>query len=156
MKTLFMVEDEELIRELFSEFVQTLPDINYLGSSADGREAIARCLQLRPDILILDLRLPEIDGMEMLYLLKRKLPATKYIVFTGAYTLEMLGQALRGGVDAFTEKAGGMAELANAIQSIGKGQRYFSPTLTPSLQKLTKEDSPDISLNGKKFNDFSY
>ena len=125
-KRVFMVEDEALLRDLFAQYVELLPDVEYLGSSGDGKEAIEKALTLKPDILILDLRLPEVNGLEILVLLSRKLPDTRILIFTGSTSQQSIEMAVRCGAAGFVEKSFGLDALKKAIEAVARGETYYT------------------------------
>lgn len=136
MKSLYLVEDEPLLRELFGDFAQMLTDFEYLGSSGDGAEALKECLRLRPSIIVLDIRLPGINGIDMLGILRRELPESRVILFTGAYTAQMVELALTYEAAGIVEKSAGLLELKRAIETVASGERFFSEQLKPLLRTL--------------------
>jgi two-component system invasion response regulator UvrY len=132
--TLFLVEDEELVCELLAEFLGELEDIEFLGEARDGATAIEKCRKLKPELIILDLRLPEVSGIDVLKLLHMELPNTKVIIFTGSLSEEMLRSTLDNGAIAFVEKAYGLDELQKAIAAAIKGESYFSPSIARLIE----------------------
>jgi DNA-binding NarL/FixJ family response regulator len=126
MKTILMVEDEGMLSELFGEYVLMLPDMQYLGCCNDGSIALQRCLELHPDIIVLDIRLPGVNGLDMLRQLRKLLPETKVLVFSGSLDAHSVRMALDGDAHAFVEKAYGLTELNNAIMEVVAGRRYYS------------------------------
>lgn len=136
MKTVFMVEDEVLLSDLFAEYVQMIPELKFLGSSGDGAEAMRMCLELVPDLIILDIRLPEVNGLEMLLLLRRKLPDTRIVVFSGSLDARSVRTALDCDAHGFVEKAYGLEELNKAIRLILSGERYYSAGARDYVNKL--------------------
>jgi len=127
--SLFLIEDEELVCELLAEFLSAEEDINYLGEARDGATAIRMCRELKPEMIILDLRLPEISGLDVLKILHQELPNTKVIIFTGSLSEETLHTTLKNGAIAYVEKAYGLEELQKAIAAAKKGEQYFSPSI---------------------------
>jgi DNA-binding NarL/FixJ family response regulator len=127
--SLFLIEDEELVCELLSEFLSGMDGITFLGDARDGASAIDKCRELQPEMIILDLRLPEISGLDVLKMLHRELPKTKVIIFTGSLSEETLHTTLENGAVAYVEKAYGLEELQKAIESALKGDKYFSPSI---------------------------
>jgi len=125
--SLLLVEDEPLLCELFGEFVQTMEDIEYLGDARDGSLAMKKILEEKPDVIVLDLRIPEVNGLEILTLLRRKLPKTKIIIFTGSLSEETLRIALDHEASGYVEKAAGMEELSQAVEKAVAGEKHFSP-----------------------------
>jgi len=128
-ESLFLVEDEELVCELLGEFLATMDDIDFLGEARDGASAIARCRELKPELVILDLRLPEVSGLEVLKVLHKEMPETKVIIFTGSLSEETLQITLNHGARAYVEKAFGLEELQKAIAAVREGEQYFSPSI---------------------------
>mgnify|MGYP000280103280 FL=1 len=127
--SLFLIEDEELVCELLAEFLSGEEDINYLGDARDGASAIRKCRELKPDMIILDLRLPEVSGLEVLKVLHQELPESKVIIFTGSLSEDTLHTTLKNGAIAYVEKAYGLEELQKAITAAKKGEQYFSPSI---------------------------
>src|SRR5690606_27414461 len=105
VKSIFMIEDEALLCDLFSEYVAALPGLKFIGYEKDGAAGIRRAIELMPDIIVLDIRLPEVNGIEVLTMLRRKLPDTRIIIFTGTLKEEVLRLANRHGAHAFVEKS---------------------------------------------------
>ncbi len=126
MKRILMIEDEAMLTELFSEYVQMLPDFTYLGFESDGSAALARCLKEKPDVIVQDIRLPGANGLDLLIELRKQLPETKVIVFSGSLDARSVKTALDGDAHAFVEKAYGLAELNKAILEVVAGKRYYS------------------------------
>jgi DNA-binding NarL/FixJ family response regulator len=110
MKTVYFVEDEGVLRNLFTEYCSlALSDLKIIGNSGNGQVALQECIEKKPDLAILDIRLPEVSGLEILHILKKRLPDTK------------------GKADAFLEKSDGIDQIKQAIESIATGNRYYSP-----------------------------
>lgn len=126
-KTLFLIEDEDLLCELFAEYVQIISGLVYLGDARDGATAVKRCYELQPDIVIVDIRMPEINGLEILQRLHADLPGTKIIIFSGTVDDESLRLAIENETDAYIEKAYGLDELKRGIEYVMLGRKYYSP-----------------------------
>ena len=90
----FIIEDETLLRELYSEYVLVLGNYKIIGSCEDGSVALKRCLEAKPDVVILDLCLPEVSGLEILVLLKRKLPGIKVVISQSLQEMALAGECL--------------------------------------------------------------
>lgn len=123
----FIIEDETLLRELYSEYVLVLGNYKIIGSCEDGSVALKHCLEAQPDVVILDLCLPEVSGLEILVLLKRKLPGIKVVISTGKVSGETIRRAIFAQADGFIEKTGGLKKIKNAFSAVERGERYFSP-----------------------------
>jgi two-component system invasion response regulator UvrY len=132
--TLFLVEDEHLVCDLLAEFLGELDGIEFLGDARDGATAIEKCRKLKPQLIILDLRIPEVSGLDVLKVLHMELPDTKVIIFTGSLSEEMLRSTLDNGAIAYVEKAYGLDELQKAIAAAIEGKRYFSPSIARLIE----------------------
>ncbi len=84
-------------------------------------------MEAKPELVIVDIRLPEVNGLEILSILKRKLPECKVVIFTATVNPHTVRVALQGGVDGFIEKAEGLQGLKNGINAARENKRYFSP-----------------------------
>lgn len=129
MKTVYMIEDEILIRELFSEFLEMSEELRFLGASGSPAAGIRACEENKPDIVVLDLRLPDTNGLDVLSHLHEKLPGTRFVIFSGSVSSETVNDAMRKGVSAFVEKAYGLQELNRAMTSVARGETFFSPSV---------------------------
>ncbi|WP_269537223.1 response regulator [Cerasicoccus fimbriatus] len=137
MKTLYIIEDNDMLKTLLERFITSeMPDMELLGISADGSEAMQKCLELKPDLVVADVGIPEVNGLEILHLLKMKIPETKIIIYTGRVTPETIRLANHGHADGFVSKASGIGELAKAIQAIADGETfYFSEDVLNKIQE---------------------
>jgi len=127
--SLLLIEDEALVCELLAEFLNSLDSIDFLGDARDGATALEKCRQLKPDMIILDLRIPEMSGLEVLKILHAEQPDLKVLIFTGSLSEETLHTTLENGAIAYVEKAYGLGELEKAIEAALKGKTYFSPSI---------------------------
>ncbi|WP_269523856.1 response regulator [Coraliomargarita parva] len=140
MKTVYIIEDEEIMRNLLSTFfATTFPELEVLGMSGDGGEGVEQCLELAPDLVIVDIQLPEVNGLEILHLLKRKFPKIKILVFTGKTSATTVKIAVRGNADGFINKISGLEELEKAIRAVDKDEQFFSPEIYDEVVRLKEE-----------------
>jgi len=140
MKTVYIIEDEEIMRNLLSTFFEsTFPELEVLGMSGDGGEGIEQCLERAPDLVIVDIQLPEVNGLEILHLLKRKFPDIKILVFTGKTSPTTIKIAVHGKADGFINKISGLEELEKAIRAVAKGEQFFSPEIYDEVVRIREE-----------------
>jgi DNA-binding NarL/FixJ family response regulator len=146
MKTILMVEDEGMLSDLFSEYVLMLPDMRYLGCCSDGTLALKQILESHPDIIVQDIRLPGVNGLELLIEIRKHLPGTKVLVFSGSLDAHTVKMALDGDAHAFVEKAYGLTELNKAIMEVVSGKRYYSKGAQAFVTKLQSLGIDDADL----------
>ncbi|CAA6678313.1 MULTISPECIES: response regulator transcription factor [unclassified Lentimonas] len=142
MKTVYIIEDEEILRDLLTTFfASTFPDLEVVGMSGNGGEGIEQCLELAPDLVIVDIQLPEVNGLEILHLLKRKFPKIKILVFSGKTSPQTVKIAVRGNADGFINKISGIDELTKAIRAVQKDEEFFSPEILDQVMRIREEGS---------------
>jgi len=131
-----MVEDELLLCDLFSEYVELIPSVEFLGTANNGVEAMRCILDKKPELLVLDIRMPEMNGLEVLALLQRKLPGCKVIIFTGTIDDETLALALRYKCAAFVEKSAGLEALKEGILKVIAGEKFYTPGIASLIRNF--------------------
>lgn len=136
------MEDDLLLLELVRSYIAEFQNMEIVGTAADGAEAMRQIMELKPDIVFADIRVPEVSGLEVLYLLKRKLPEVKVIIFTGSSTSDAIRIAFDGGADAFVEKSSGLEEFCRALEAVVAGKRYFSANIQKSLREMKGPNVP--------------
>ncbi|MFG3055448.1 response regulator [Kitasatospora sp. NPDC048239] len=128
-----LVDDEELLRLAFGMILRAEPDMEPVGEAADGAAAVELARRLRPDVVLMDVRMPGTDGIEATRLLLREAPGTRVLVLTtfdlDAYAFE----ALRAGASGFLLKNSRPEELLGAIRDVARGDAVVSPRVTRRL-----------------------
>lgn len=141
MKRVYLIEDEVVLRDLcIAYFTNAMPELEIAGYSGNGQEALQECLELKPDLAIVDIRLPEVNGLEILHILKNKLPNTKVLIFTATVNPETIRIAVKGKADGFLEKACGLEQMKAAIETIFAGENYYSPAVKKQIRVFQGED----------------
>ncbi len=127
---IYVIEDDDIVRNLLITHIpELIPEYEIIGSTGDGQDAIKECIDLNPDIVIVDIRLPEVNGLEILHLLKNKMPQVKILIYSGIANKEAVEIAFRGNADGYVLKSGKLEELVKAVKSIAGGGSYFSPEI---------------------------
>ncbi len=120
-----LAEDHRLLREGLRAIFSGEPDLELVGEAADGREAISQIKALQPDLLILDLSMPLMDGLAALSVIKRAAPLTRILVMTVHRSDEYVFKAIEGGADGYVLKDASASELLLAVRSVLAGERYL-------------------------------
>jgi DNA-binding NarL/FixJ family response regulator len=136
MTSVYIIEDESLLRDFVKDLLAGRDDFKVVGDSGDGERALADCLSLKPDMVITDVRLPGIDGVELTSRLREKLPQTRVLLMSGAFSLSIIRRALLLKVNGILEKSGGLAEMQKAIDAVAIGQTYYGDAIMRSLPEL--------------------
>ncbi|MFD2470002.1 response regulator [Amycolatopsis silviterrae] len=130
-----LADDQALLRGAFRTLLDSADDITVVGEAADGREAVARTRELRPDVVIADIRMPGMDGLAATAEIcaDPDLRATRVLILTTYETDEYIAQALRAGASGFIGKGIEATGLLDAVRTIANGDTLLSPTATRSL-----------------------
>src|SRR5690606_12136199 len=126
-----VVDDHQVVRQGFAGFIQNFPDLIIVGEAANGEEAIIKYNELKPDVLLLDLVMPVMNGIEATRVLRTLNPDVRIIALT-AYTdnQDLVRLALSVGVTSFLYKDISAEELANALRLTYQGMRVLAPAAT--------------------------
>lgn len=143
IKRVYLIEDETMVLDFCTEYIRNFTDMEIVGTSVNGHDALRGVMEAKPDLVIVDIRLPEVNGLEILSILKRKQPDCKVLIFTATVNPHTIRIALQGGVDGFVEKAEGLQGLKNGITAVKDNKRYFSPHI---MQIMSPYDD-DLSSN---------
>ena len=128
-----LTDDHTILREGLRALLSADPDFEIIGEASDGREAV-RCVEkLGPDLLLMDLSMPRMSGMDAISEIKRRYPETKIIALTVHKTEEYLLSTLQAGVDGYVLKDATHDELVMAIHNVMAGKRYLSPGISEKV-----------------------
>ncbi|MEU0632685.1 response regulator transcription factor [Streptomyces sp. NPDC005989] len=129
-----IADDQAMVREAFSVLLNAQPGIEVITTAVDGLEAVARAEELRPDVIVMDIRMPGLNGIEATRRITRQtdLP-TKILVLTTFDLDEYVYEALRAGASGFLLKDASGAQLAEAVRTVASGDALLSPEITKRL-----------------------
>ena len=132
-KRILLVEDHSLLRQGLRSLVSTLPDFEVVGEARDGKEAIRQCLALSPDLVMMDLSMPGMTGIEATTQIKRRLPQVRVLALTAYKTDEYVRETLRAGADGYVLKDASYDELVLALRHVVMGKRFLSADVSGHL-----------------------
>jgi DNA-binding NarL/FixJ family response regulator len=148
MKVL-VVDDQRLIRDGIASLLDIQEGIEVVGTAVDGRDAIKQTLALEPDVVLMDVRMPEMDGVEAVAVLRQKSPATRVVMLTTFDDEEYVVQALRAGAAGYLLKDLPSHELAAAVKLAHAGVAQFDPAalarLTNALSRPAVPEDLDLT-----------
>ena len=130
-----LADDQALLRGTFRLLLDAVPDISVVAEAADGTEAVAAAREHRPDVVLMDIRMPGTDGIEATRLISadEALAAVRVLILTTFETDELVVSALRAGASGFLGKGVEPAALIDAIRTVAEGERLLSPAATRTL-----------------------
>jgi len=129
----YLVDDQSIIRAALRSFLGARPDMEVVGDSGDPRHALEAIRQTRPDVVVLDITMPGLSGLDLLPPLRKSLPRTKVVMLTHHEGETFVQQALENGAEGYLSKDSDPAELALAIQAVHRGDPYVSPRVASGL-----------------------
>ncbi|MFD0204639.1 MULTISPECIES: response regulator transcription factor [Saccharothrix] len=129
MIRVLLADDEELIRVAVAALLGLEPDIEVVAQAGDGREAVRAALAHRPDVAVVDLQMPVLDGFEVTASLASSLPSCAVVILTGRGKPPHLQRALSAGAKGFLPKGSPGGTLADVIRRVHGGARYVDPEL---------------------------
>jgi DNA-binding NarL/FixJ family response regulator len=137
-----LVDDQELIRVGFRLVLDAESDITVVGEAGDGNEAVEAARRLRPDVVLMDVRMPRVDGIEATSRLRELLPDTRVLVLTTFDLDEYAFGALEAGASGFLLKDAQRTELVAAIHAVHRGDAVLAPRVTRRvIQRLATQSS---------------
>lgn len=128
-----IVDDQQIIREGLAGMLSSEPDLELVGVAENGREALALALTTKPQLVLMDLRMPLMGGAQAIREIRKVLPETRFIVLTVYDNDEELFEALRAGAKAFLLKDVSREELVSVMRSVAAGKAHLQPELTSML-----------------------
>ncbi|MEU7578608.1 response regulator transcription factor [Streptomyces sp. NPDC041068] len=128
-----IADDQMMVREGFSVLLGAMPDIEVVGEAVNGREAVQRVRELAPDVVLMDIRMPELNGIEATREIVASDGDSKVLVLTTFDLDEYVYQALRAGASGFLLKDASARQLADGVRVVASGEALLAPTVTRRL-----------------------
>ena len=128
-----LAEDHNTVREGIKMLVNAQPDMQVVGEAADGRAAIAKTRELMPDLLVMDISMPELNGLKATEKLRQEFPDLKILTLTRHTDDGYLQQLIKAGVNGYVLKQSAPTELINAIRTVTSGKSYVDSELTQKV-----------------------
>lgn len=150
MKTVLIADDHKIMRQGLHELLSEIPGISVVGTAADGAETLSKLNSLNPDLLILDISMPVMDGFEVLKNIRRKGFSVKIVVLSMHKDARTIKRALEEGVDGFVLKDEAFDTLATCIDLVLKGGNYLSPGSRSSLASLRSTASTQLTTRERE------
>ena len=143
-KRVVIVEDHKILRQGLRSLLSLSSDLEVVGEAEDGLSAIRTILGIEPDLVLLDLNMPKMDGISVILEVKGRSPGTKILALTMHKDEDNILQAFKSGADGYCLKTAGHDELLIAIRSVLSGKQYLSPEISGKILKGYLESRKSI------------
>src|SRR6266496_5149296 len=137
-----LAEDHDILRQGLKMLLSMQQGMQVVGEARTGREAVVMAQELVPDVVVMDITMPDMDGMEACQIIRNQLPATQVLMLTMHESEEYFLQALRMGAAGYLIKKVAPTELHMAIRAVAKGGAFLYPGLAKALIRAYVADSP--------------
>jgi DNA-binding NarL/FixJ family response regulator len=131
--TVFLADDHAVVRDGLKFLLGAQPDISVIGDAANGRQAVRRVARLRPDVAVMDIAMPELNGIEATREIRQVCPSTQVIILSMHSTTEHVFQALEAGARGYLLKESAGIEVVAAVRAVHAGHRYLSQRISDRL-----------------------
>jgi RNA polymerase sigma factor (sigma-70 family) len=131
--TVFLADDHAVVRDGLRVLLEAQPDIRVVGDAANGRETVRRVEQLRPDVAVIDIAMPELNGVEAAREICEICPSTQIVILSMHSTTEHIFRALQAGARGYLLKESAGIEVVNAVRAVYIGHRYLSQKISDRL-----------------------
>ena len=131
-----MVDDHQLVSAAVERLLLMVPDIEVVGLAGGGAEGFFLVGRVRPDVVLMDLSMPDGDGVEATRAITTSFPTVRVLAFTGYAEPERVADAFDAGVTGYLLKAGNLDELVRAVRASARGERWLSPQAAVALRTL--------------------
>lgn len=149
-----VAEDHTIVRKGICSLIDGKADIQVVGEAEDGREAIDKVTALLPDVVLMDIAMPHLNGLEATRQIKKLFPQIKILALTMYTNEEYIMQILQAGASGYVIKQAAPAELLSAIQAIYRGDSYLSPSISKTIiDEYLRHTAPTAPLEHEKLTD---
>jgi DNA-binding NarL/FixJ family response regulator len=145
-----IVDDHAVVRQGLRALLESRPEVVVVGDAADGQAALEQARALRPDVVLLDLLLPDLSGVEVTERLRAEGLPCKVLILTSSLEERLVAGAVRAGADGYLLKATRVADLVQAIVEVAAGRRVLDPAATQVLFAQLRQSDPLAELSARE------
>jgi len=150
MIRIVVVDDHPVVRHGLTTIVRLQPDLDLVGEAGDGLEALRLILETCPDVVLLDLRLPQLSGVDVMRQVRPRLPQVRFLVLTTYDTDEYIAPALAAGANGYLLKDALPDELLRAIRALARGGVALEPGVAARVLERASEVESGMALSGRE------
>lgn len=145
-----VVDDHAVVRTGLAGLLATTPDLECVGAAADGAGALDLVAEVRPDVVVLDLALPDLDGIAVVRALRDSAPGVRLLVLTAFWNAELVREVVQAGVDGYLLKQNEAEVLLDGVRAVAEGRTPLDPTVARELLSDIRERTPTPTLTDRE------
>jgi DNA-binding NarL/FixJ family response regulator len=145
--TVLLAEDHMIVREGFRKMLDFEDDFSVVGEAPDGRKAVALAVKLRPDVVVMDIAMPLLNGLEATKQILKALPATKVLILSAHSDDAYVNNATESGAVGFLLKQTSAHDVCQAVREVHNGKTFFSPSISKRRDRL---NPPSLDRKGQR------
>ena len=149
MVKVLIIEDQDMARVALSVILSKNPDIQILDMATDGQEGVDKALGLKPDLVIMDIGLPTIDGIEATRLIKESNPKIRVLMYTSRETEDDIFDAFQAGADGYITKGATVEQTISAVVAVSEGTGWLDPAIAKVVLTNIKRTNPTEGRRGE-------
>ncbi len=141
--SVFLADDHAMVREGLAAVVANAPDINVVGQCGDGLTVMEQVRQLRPDVVVLDITMPGLNGLDLCRELNRKVNGVSILILTMHDDEQFVAKALENGASGYLVKEAAAGQLTEAVQAVARGDLYLGPGISRNVLQIIARRETD-------------
>lgn len=142
-----LIEDHKMVRLGLSLVFENCPDINLIGEADDGKTGVKMALELKPNVVLMDIGLPDLDGIQATSLIKKSNPDIKILIFTSRESDDDVFDSLAAGADGYIMKGANEKQMINAIKAVAEGTAWLDPAIARLVLSNVRKNAPSSLSN---------
>ena len=145
-----VVDDHPMVRNGLAHMIKGRSELEWVGEAANGRDAVARCIELRPDVVLMDALMPEMDGATAIGQIHASTPDVYVLMLSSFHDPRLVKNAMRAGATGYVLKTASADEVTSAIVAAAKGRRTLAPEATNALVEAEQSDRVGRDLSKRE------
>jgi two-component system NarL family response regulator len=141
--SVLLVDDHPMVQDGLTACLSYYHDIKIIGSTQDGKDALSKALELKPDVILMDISMPDMNGIDATEIITEQLKETKVLIFSMHDSIEFVSSAMQAGASGYILKDTGSAEVYAAIKAVASGRKYFSCSIEKALVESPLRDEKE-------------
>jgi len=145
--TVFVADDHAVVREGLASLLAAQPDLRVIGTAADGRDTVRQVVKLQPEVVVMDIAMPQMNGIEAAREIRDRVPQARVVILSMHSSVEHVFHALEAGAHGYVLKASAAKEIIDAVRVVHAGRRYFSQAIAEMMAEVVSRSAAASPLN---------